>query len=57
MAVTDPKQLQDLKVGDTVDLTYYESLLVKVGRPAKKPGQEEETAGIAAIEMVERSTE
>jgi hypothetical protein len=57
MAVTDPKQLQNLKVGDTVDLTYYESLLVKVGRPAKKPGQEELTAGIAAIEMVERSTE
>jgi hypothetical protein len=36
MAVADPKQLQNLKVGDTVDLTYYESLLVKVGRPAKK---------------------
>jgi hypothetical protein len=36
MAVSDPKQLQNLKPGDTVDLTYYESLLVKVGRPARK---------------------
>jgi hypothetical protein len=36
MAVSDPKQLQNLKPGDTVDLTYYESLLVRVGRPAKK---------------------
>jgi hypothetical protein len=36
MAVADPKQLQNLKAGDTVDLTHYESLLVKVGRPAKK---------------------
>ena len=36
MTVADPKQLQNLKAGDTVDLTYYESLLVKVGRPAKK---------------------
>jgi hypothetical protein len=36
VAVTDPKQLQNLKAGDTVDLTYYESLLVKVGRPANK---------------------
>jgi hypothetical protein len=36
MTVADPKQLQNLKAGDTVDLTYFESLLVKVGRPAKK---------------------
>ena len=36
MAVSDPNQLQNLRAGDTVDLTYYESLLVKVGRPAKK---------------------
>jgi hypothetical protein len=36
MAVSDPKQLQTLEPGDTVDLTYYESLLVKVGRPARK---------------------
>jgi hypothetical protein len=36
MAVSDPKQLQTLEPGDTVDLTYYESLLVKVGRPATK---------------------
>jgi len=36
MAVSDPKQLQNLTPGDTVDLTYYESLLVKVGRPARK---------------------
>ena len=36
MTVADPKQLQNLKAGDTVDVAYYESLLVKVGRPAKK---------------------
>jgi hypothetical protein len=36
LAVSDPKQLESLKAGDTVDLTYYESLLVKIGRPAKK---------------------
>jgi hypothetical protein len=36
MPVSDPKLVQNLKPGDTVDLTYYESLLVKVGRPAKK---------------------
>ena len=32
MAVRDQKQLQNLKVGDKVDVTYYESLLVKVTR-------------------------
>ena len=36
MAVRDPAQLQGVKVGDTLDVTYYESLLVKVGRPQKK---------------------
>ena len=36
MTVADPKQLQNLEAGDTIDLTYFESLLVKVGRPAKK---------------------
>ncbi len=36
LAVSEPKQLESLKAGDTVDLTYYESLLVKIGRPAKK---------------------
>ena len=30
--VRDPTQLQSVKVGDTIDVTYYESLLVKVGR-------------------------
>jgi hypothetical protein len=30
--VIDPKQIQNLKMGDTVDITYYESLLVKVDR-------------------------
>jgi hypothetical protein len=35
LAVQDAKQLQNLKVGDTVDVTYYESLLVKVTRPSK----------------------
>lgn len=34
-SVRDPKQLQALKVGDTIDITYYESLLVKVTRPQK----------------------
>jgi hypothetical protein len=36
MAVRDPKQLQGVKVGDTIDVTYYESLLVKIGRPEKE---------------------
>src|SRR5262249_15156699 len=36
LAARDPKQLQTLKPGDTVDVTYYESLLIKVSRPAKK---------------------
>jgi hypothetical protein len=36
LAVRDPKQLQNIKVGDTVDVTYYESLLLKVTRPPKK---------------------
>ena len=34
-AVRDPKRLQTLKVGDTVDVTYYESLLIKVARAQK----------------------
>ena len=37
MPVSDAKQIQALKPGDTVDVTYYESLLIKVGRPAKRP--------------------
>ncbi len=36
LPVRDVKQLESLKVGDAVDLTYYESLLVKVERPPKK---------------------
>ena len=36
LLVSDPKQVQNLKAGDTVDLTYYESLLIKIGRPEKK---------------------
>lgn len=35
--VEDAALLQNVKVGDSVDLTYYESLLVKVEPPAKKP--------------------
>jgi hypothetical protein len=35
MAVRDLKQLEGVKAGDTIDVTYYESLLVKVGRPSK----------------------
>lgn len=34
-AVRDATQLQKLDVGDTVDVTYFESLLIKVSRPAK----------------------
>ena len=33
--VRDPAQLQRVKVGDTVDVTYYESLLIKVARAPK----------------------
>lgn len=32
MAVRDAAQLQKVKVGDTVDVTYFESLLIKVSR-------------------------
>lgn len=35
LAVREPQLLQGLKVGDTVDVTYYESLFVKV-TPAKR---------------------
>src|SRR5262245_37519798 len=34
--LSDPKQFQTLKPGDTVELTYYESLLVEVKRAPKK---------------------
>jgi len=33
--LSDPQQFQNLKAGDTVELTYYESLLVEVTRPPK----------------------
>lgn len=35
MAVTDAEQLKALKVGDTIDVTFYESRLVSVDRPRK----------------------
>jgi hypothetical protein len=35
LALQDGKALQALKVGDTVDVTYYESLLINVSRPPK----------------------
>jgi hypothetical protein len=35
LGVRDAKELQNIKVGDTVDVTYYESLLIKVARPPK----------------------
>jgi hypothetical protein len=35
LAVRDATQLQNVKIGDTVDVTYYESLLIKVARPPK----------------------
>lgn len=36
LAVSDPKHLENVKAGDTVDVTYYESLLIKAARPKKK---------------------
>src|SRR5262245_48169028 len=38
LAVREPKLLQGLKVGDTVDVTVYESLFVKVTPARKAPG-------------------
>ena len=35
LALQDGKALQALKVGDAVDVTYYESLLINVSRPPK----------------------
>jgi len=35
LGVADAAQLQDIKAGDSVDVTYYESLLIKVARPSK----------------------
>ena len=35
LEVTDAAQLKAIKAGDTLDVTYYESLLVKVDRPKK----------------------
>ena len=35
LTVTDAAQLRNLKTGDNVDVTYYESLLIKVDRPQK----------------------
>jgi len=36
LAVRDPSQLKNLKVGDGIDVTYYQSLMVKIERPPKK---------------------
>ncbi len=33
--VRDATQLSNIEVGDTVDVTYYESLLIKVSRPSR----------------------
>jgi hypothetical protein len=35
LLVQDAAQLQRVKVGDTVDVTYYESLLIRVARPPR----------------------
>jgi hypothetical protein len=35
LSVRDPRELQNIKPGDSVDVTYYESLLIKVERAAK----------------------
>lgn len=36
MKVTDAAQLKAVKVGDALDVTFYESRLVSVARPPKK---------------------
>jgi hypothetical protein len=36
LAVRDPNQLKNLKVGDAIDVTYYQSLMVKVARAPKQ---------------------
>ena len=33
LAVRDATQLQNVKIGAIVDVTYYESLLIKMARP------------------------
>jgi hypothetical protein len=35
LGLADANQIQNVKVGDTVDVTYYEALLIKVDRPPK----------------------
>ena len=35
LGLRDANQLQNIKVGDSVDVRYFESLLVKVSRPAR----------------------
>ena len=35
LKVQETKALQNIKAGDTVDVTYFESLLVNVARPSK----------------------
>jgi hypothetical protein len=35
LKVQEPKSLQNVKAGDTVDVTFFESLLVDVARPPK----------------------
>jgi len=36
LAVRDPQQLQNVEVGDVVDITFYESLLITVEPAPKK---------------------
>jgi hypothetical protein len=35
LAMRDANQIQNINVGDTVDVKYFESLLIKVGRPPR----------------------
>jgi len=35
LGVADAAQLQNIKAGDSVDVTYYESLMIKVARAPK----------------------
>jgi hypothetical protein len=36
LGVADAAQLQNIKAGDSVDVTYYESLLIKVARATRR---------------------
>ena len=35
LGMRDASQLKNIRVGDTVDVKYFQSLLIKVSRPSK----------------------